>query len=1417
MDSKFLSFNPLKHPVCLSYPARLESTSWAGHVPFAMFVVSVLRPRTVVELGVYTGVSYCAFCQAVKELNLDTRCYGIDTWHGDVHVGQYGREILSDLKAYHDPLYENFSSLIQSTFDDAVSQFEDSSIDLLHIDGAHSYEAVSNDFSTWLPKMSRKGVVLLHDINVRDPGFGVWKLWDEIKGTYSHFEFTHEHGLGVLAIGADAAERLGNFLKLSEVDTARVRDFFNQLGQRLKVRVESDQNIRSARKGVIELETELSNARELCRQREESHTSLQTQVIRIQDQLTASREEVLRLDNLNASLQGELANSREELRRREDNSREELRRREDLYESLQRAADRLEDELFARRKESRQREDALEADVTRLSDTLSETTWKLSLIIAAFNAEAQQLAESQQLGSVIEQRDQEIEFLQNELRKSVVKSEQLSFKSKELDEIKRSMGWRLLSRYGSLKHKYLLPLYRSFAHSRAQTTRHDQSPPQLESSMTEEARPSAAPAEVTEKITSSTGTELESSQRHLNNLLTAAITATPNPVPSYGCSGLGSTRLSYTFPDGVAVQVHSGTPDGPLFASPDRSGEKSTGKWVTDGSQFFLQDVSDGKPLTRDHTLATVTVRVRESDEPDFEIPRTSEPTSTAKSYIKPIAFYLPQFHVIAENEQWWGKGFTEWKNVRRGEPQFQGHYQPHVPLDLGYYDLSNPTVLEKQADLAQSHGIYGFCFYYYWFKGKVLLDRPIGQMLERGKPDIPFCICWANENWTRRWDGKDEEILIAQQHSPEDDLAFLRNVERILFHDNYIKIDGRPLLIVYNQSSLPDARATALRWRNDLRKRGLGEIFLAAVHTFHDRTPPEHYGFDASIQFPPHAGGVSDTRLVKRLDRSFSGYIYDYEKTKRSFIGEYYELSQSRRLYPGVMPSWDNTARLKNKSHVWINSSPESYYDWMWQISQSISRTRSPEDRFIFINAWNEWAEGCHLEPDQRFGYGWLNATKLAIQADIADVADSGSELTTLDAPQISNYSAEDGSSCSEDLYNRLCSHVLKRFEQRTTLDILFVSHDAHRNGAQNLLLTLASWLKQKGLANPRFLLAGPGALTEEFLAIGPVLNWEMRGPSNPDSLRLLRSFCGKDLSAVYINSAAAGHLIEVTRHLNVPHLAHVHELEKSIERWAGPQKMAALRKYADFFIAASSPVADNLRTRHGISDKRIRVVDSFIRSTGSGELSESEKSACKAALGFNSEAKIVLGCGTTDSRKGPDLFVQVAQAFNQSSHYPVQFVWVGGHAGEDIVKKVESLPNKRPAQTNLTFTGAVSNPLPFMLAADVFLLTSREDPFPLVCLESADCGVPIICFAEAGGMPEFVGSTCGAVVPYLDVDAMTNQLSSFIQNEKKSRELGAQARQKVRSEFDVSIKGNDIYEILLSMHESSNGHQPLSIPHPG
>ena len=370
--------------------------------------------------------------------------------------------------------------------------------------------------------------------------------------------------------------------------------------------------------------------------------------------------------------------------------------------------------------------------------------------------------------------------------------------------------------------------------------------------------------------------------------------------------------------------------------------------------------------------------------EADFEIPRTPLSDNTAfESDIKAIAFYLPQFHPIPENDSWWGHGFTEWTNVRRGQPQFKDHYQPHVPSILDYYDLREPDVLEKQVKLARDHGISGFCFYYYWFAGKILLDLPIRRMLETGKPDFPFCICWANENWTRRWDGRENDILIAQQHSPEDDIAFLRNIQSILLHKNYIRVDGKPLLIVYQPTLLPDAHATAARWRDYFRAEGHGSLFLATMQTFSDTTPPSEYGFDAVIQFPPHHHSWPVNCTVEDLDKSFAGHVQDYNRTKWRYIDELGELNSSRNIYPGVMPSWDNTARRQNKSSIWVNASPESYYDWLFQVSNFLRRNRPPDDRLVFINAWNEWAEGCHLEPDQRLGHAWLNATRMALQSE--------------------------------------------------------------------------------------------------------------------------------------------------------------------------------------------------------------------------------------------------------------------------------------------------------------------------------------------------------------------------------------------------------------------------------------------------
>jgi hypothetical protein len=229
-----LSFNPLNHPVCLEFPLWLEETAWSGHIPFAMYLVSVLRPRVFIELGAYRGVSYCAFCQAVKSLKLDTKCYAVDTWEGDEHAGKLDESVLAKLKAHHDPLYAEFSRLIRSTFDDALEHFGDGSVDLLHIDGFHTYDAVRHDFETWKPKLSERGVVIFHDINVRERGFGVWQFWDEIKREYPHFEFAHMHGLGVLAVGREIPAEFQSVLNADASEAQLIREFFAQYGARIE-------------------------------------------------------------------------------------------------------------------------------------------------------------------------------------------------------------------------------------------------------------------------------------------------------------------------------------------------------------------------------------------------------------------------------------------------------------------------------------------------------------------------------------------------------------------------------------------------------------------------------------------------------------------------------------------------------------------------------------------------------------------------------------------------------------------------------------------------------------------------------------------------------------------------------------------------------------------------------------------------------------------------------------------------------------------------------------------------------------------------------------------------------------------------------------------------------------------------------
>lgn len=352
---------------------------------------------------------------------------------------------------------------------------------------------------------------------------------------------------------------------------------------------------------------------------------------------------------------------------------------------------------------------------------------------------------------------------------------------------------------------------------------------------------------------------------------------------------------------------------------------------------------------------------------------------------VRPIAFYLPQFHPIPENDDWWGKGFTEWTNVVKARPLIKGHYQPHLPADLGFYDLRLLETLEAQAELARENGIYGFCYYHYWFNGKRLLNTPVDNLLKSAKPDFPFMICWANENWTRRWDGQENEILIDQKYSREDDIKHMEYLCQSVFNDKrYIKIKGKPVIALYRADFLPDIKQTAETWRQVAVKAGFIDLYLLKVESGADRTNPEDIGFDAAVEFQPDwlnlPEGIKPSiteRILNKLSLRNSIYlnnsIFNYADLVEAAISR---KVPSYKWYRCITPSWDNSSRRKSGAHIFINSTPSIYGKWLNEALSSI-KTFGEEENLLFINAWNEWAEGNHLEPCQRWGNQYLKITR--------------------------------------------------------------------------------------------------------------------------------------------------------------------------------------------------------------------------------------------------------------------------------------------------------------------------------------------------------------------------------------------------------------------------------------------------------
>lgn len=348
----------------------------------------------------------------------------------------------------------------------------------------------------------------------------------------------------------------------------------------------------------------------------------------------------------------------------------------------------------------------------------------------------------------------------------------------------------------------------------------------------------------------------------------------------------------------------------------------------------------------------------------------------------KLIAFFLPQFHPVPENDVWWGKGFTEWRNVVRARPLFRGHDQPHLPADLGFYDLRLAETRAAQAKLAADHGIGGFCYYHYWFSGRRILEQPFEALLAAGKPDFPFCLCWANENWTRAWDGGAREVLLAQSYSDADDDAHLLALLPAFRDPRYLRRDGKPVFLIYAASQLPDPARTLARWQFIAKANGLPGLCVLRVESVHEpRSDPRPHGFEAGVEFQPDWRAIPEPRWHHYRRRVLQKLRLPVPRLWQHRVRRYRDIAaaaaaQPARAYPHfpcVAPSFDNSARRATGALILRDAEPALYGAWL-------RRVLHPAPELVFINAWNEWAEGCHLEPCQSRGRAYLEATRAAL-----------------------------------------------------------------------------------------------------------------------------------------------------------------------------------------------------------------------------------------------------------------------------------------------------------------------------------------------------------------------------------------------------------------------------------------------------
>lgn len=710
------------------------------------------------------------------------------------------------------------------------------------------------------------------------------------------------------------------------------------------------------------------------------------------------------------------------------------------------------------------------------------------------------------------------------------------------------------------------------------------------------------------------------------------------------------------------------------------------------------------------------TVRFFAEPGPGFES-ATNDTRPEADVRVRAIAFYLPQFHAFAENDAWWGTGFTEWRNVARGQPRYRGHYQPRIPRDLGHTDLDNPETLHRQAAMARSAGIDAFCFYYYWFDGKRLMDRPLERFLSNDV-DQSFCLMWANENWTRRWDGRENDVLIEQSYSIADDNAFIEDTARYMAHPRYVRVQGRPVFIIYCAQNVPDATTTIARWRKAWADSLGVEPWLLMAQTY-DTRDPRPFGMDAAIEFPPHkvSKGIANRRKHRDvLDPAFKGQVRDYMDVVTQALSE---PTPPWTLLRTVSPHWDNDARRQERGVSFSGSLPARYERWLEATVNRATSEPLGSDSMVFINAWNEWAEGAYLEPDIFYGHACLNATR-----------------RVLFGPQHTPRSSR----------------------------LLVVGHDAHANGAQLLALSLVKQLQSRHALSVTVLLLGSGKLLDEYRAAAPT---HVIDPVVHRSE--LETFLEREaFSMALCNTTVSGSVVPAIRQSGARVVSLIHELPEFIRSRGLISEAQSIAADSDVVVFA----ADTVATRFSSLIER-PLVNPHILPQGLYKICQLDRHArerIRFSLGVTEGQAVVIGVGFADHRKGFDRFVEACRAWRETGEEGV-FVWLGKRSG-DSEKWLDEYRRRHGEVAGLhleDFTDRVSD---WLSASDVHYMSSREDPFPTATLEALSVGLPVVVHRGDTGMDELC-SEHGVLVDDVDdvVAAIRHCIDTDNETQRKAR----------------------------------------------